>query len=103
MKIVDNSGYHLILLAKDKTGYQSLCKLSSIAFSKGYYSTPRIDKNILEQYREGIICCSACLGGEVPQLIMAGKLDKAEESVKWFKNLFGDDYYIELQRHKTDY
>lgn len=102
MKIVDNSGYHLILLAKDKTGYQSLCKLSSIAFSKGYYSTPRIDKNILEQYREGIICCSACLGGEVPQLIMAGKLDKAEESVKWFKNLFGDDYYIELQRHKTD-
>ncbi|MBO7133802.1 MAG: DNA polymerase III subunit alpha [Bacteroidales bacterium] len=102
MKIVDNSGYHLILLAKNKKGYQNLCKLSSIAFVEGYYGSPRIDKNVLEKYHEGIIASSACLGGEIPQLIMANKLDKAEESILWFKRVFGDDYYIELQRHKTD-
>ena len=102
MKIVDSSGYHLILLAKNKTGYQNLCRLSSIGFTQGYYSTPRIDKEVLEKYHEGIIVSSACLGGEIPQLIMANKLDKAEETVLWFKRIFGDDYYIELQRHKTD-
>ena len=100
--IVDRSGWHLILLAKNKQGYQSLCKLSSIAFTDGYYDRPRIDKNILKQYHEGLIVCSACLGGELPQLIMAGKIDEAEKSILWFKEIFGDDYYIELQRHKTD-
>ncbi len=102
MKIVDNSGYHLILLAKNKKGYQNLCKLSSIAFIDGYYGSARIDKEVLEKYHEGIIASSACLGGEIPQLIIANKLDKAEESVLWFKRVFGDDFYIELQRHKTD-
>ena len=102
MKIVDNSGYHLILLAKNKKGYQNLCKLSSIAFIDGYYGSARIDKEVLEKYHEGIIVSSACLGGEIPQLIIANKLDKAEESVLWFKRVFGDDFYIELQRHKTD-
>ncbi len=102
MKIVDSSGYHLILLAKNKKGYQNLCKLSSIGFTQGYYSTPRIDKNVLEQYHEGVIASSACLGGEIPQLILGNKLDKAEESILWFKRVFGEDYYIELQRHKTD-
>ncbi|MBR6067830.1 MAG: DNA polymerase III subunit alpha [Bacteroidales bacterium] len=102
MKIVDNSGYHLILLAKNKKGYQNLCKLSSIAFIEGYYGSARIDKEVLEKYHEGIIASSACLGGEIPQLIIANKLDKAEESVLWFKRVFGDDFYIELQRHKTD-
>ncbi len=102
LKIVDSSGYHLILLAKNKIGYQNLCKLSSIAFTKGYYSSARIDKNVLEQYHEGLIVCSACLGGEIPQLIIADKIDKAEETMLWFKNIFGEDYYIELQRHKTD-
>ncbi len=102
MKIVDSSGYHLILLAKNKKGYQNLCKLSSIGFTQGYYSTPRIDKEVLEKYHEGIIASSACLGGEIPQLIIANKLDKAEETILWFKQVFGEDFYIELQRHKTD-
>ena len=98
----DGRGWHLILLAKNKTGYLSLCKLASYAYTKGYYYTSRIDHRLLEQYHEGVICCSACLGGEVPQKIMAGDLKGAEESVLWFKNLFGEDYYIELQRHETD-
>lgn len=95
-------GWHLILLAKNKKGYQNLCKLSSIAFTEGFYYNARIDHEILEKYREGIIVSSACLGGEVPKKIMAGDLKGAEESVLWFKNLFGDDYYLELQRHQTD-
>lgn len=95
-------GWHLILLAKNKTGYHSLCKLSSIAYTDGFYYNPRIDHSLLEKYHEGLICSSACLGGEVPQKILNGDLAGAEESVRWFKNLFGDDYYIELQRHKTD-
>ena len=101
-RIVDRSGYHLILLAKNKQGYKSLCKLCSIAYTDGYYFSPRIDKNVLQQYHEGLIVCSACLGGEIPQLIMRGDIQAAEESILWFKNLFGEDYYIELQRHQTD-
>ena len=101
-RIVDRSGYHLILLAKNLKGYHSLCKLASIAYTDGFYDRPRIDHNVLKQYKEGLIVCSACLGGEIPQLIMAGKLDEAEKQVLWFKEVFGDDYYIELMRHKTD-
>jgi len=101
-RIVDRSGYHLILLAKNKQGYKSLCKLSSIAYTDGYFYSPRIDHNVLQQYHEGLICCSACIGGEVPQKIMKGDLEGAEQSVLWFKALFGDDYYLELQRHQTD-
>lgn len=100
--IVDRSGWHLILLAKNKAGYHSLCKLASIGYTDGFYDRPRIDKNVLKQYHEGLIVCSACLGGELPQLIMAGKIDEAEKSILWFKEIFGDDYYIEIQRHKTD-
>ena len=95
-------GWHLILLAKNKTGYHSLCKLSSIAYTEGFYYNPRIDHSLLEQYHEGLICSSACLAGEVPQKIMNADFKGAEESIQWFKNLFGDDYYIEIQRHKTD-
>ncbi len=101
-RIVDRSGYHLILLAKNLAGYHSLCKLASIAYTDGFYDRPRIDHNVLEQYREGLIVCSACLGGEIPQLIMRGDLEGAEKAVLWFKERFGDDYYIELMRHKTD-
>ncbi len=100
--IVDRSGWHLILLAKNKTGYYNLCKIVSLSFIEGFYDRPRIDKELLEQYHEGLICSSACLGGELPQLILQGKIDKAEESINWFKSVFGDDYYIELMRHKTD-
>lgn len=98
----DISGWHLILLAKNKTGYFNLCKLTSLSFIEGIYRRPRIDHELLEKYHEGIICCSACIGGEIPQYIMKGDLDKAEQSALWFKNLFGDDYYIEIQRHKTN-
>ena len=97
----DDRGYHLILLAKNKKGYHNLVKIVSKAWSEGYYYNPRTDKTEVEKYHEGIICCSACLGGEIPQLIKNGQLDKAEESVMWFKSLFGDDYYLELQLHKA--
>ena len=101
-RITDRSGWHLILLAKNKQGYKNLCKLSSIAFTEGFFYHPRIDHNLLEQYHEGLICCSACIGGEIPQKIMKADFKGAEEAVVWFKNLFGDDFYLEMQRHKTD-
>ncbi|MBQ9587272.1 MAG: DNA polymerase III subunit alpha [Bacteroidales bacterium] len=101
-RIVDRSGYHLILLAKNKQGYKNLCKLSSLAFTDGFFYNPRIDHDVLRQYHEGIICCSACLGGEIPQKIMKGDIEGAEESVRWFHDLFGDDFYLEMQRHQTD-
>ena len=69
----------------------------SLSWTEGFYGRPRIDKELLEQYHEDLIVCSACLGGEIPQLIMKGQLKQAEESVLWFKNLFGDDYYLEMQ------
>lgn len=95
-------GWHLILLAKNRKGYENLCKLSSIAYIDGFYYNPRIDHSLLEQYKEGLIVSSACLGGEIPQKIMKNDIAGAEESVQWFKKLFGDDFYLELQRHKTD-
>jgi DNA polymerase-3 subunit alpha len=134
----DGSGWHLILLAKNKKGYQNLCKLVSKSWTEGFYYKPRIDKEILEKYSEGLIVCSACLGGEIPQKLMghnaknvddegssgrtantgdtaltpknaviertvqeSSKRD-AEEAILWFKSIFGDDYYLEIQRHKTD-
>lgn len=97
-----DNGYHLIVLAKNSTGYHNLIKLVSRAWTDGFYYKPRTDRYELEKHAEGLIVCSACLGGEVPQLIMNGELAKAEERVVWFKNVFGDDYYLELQRHKTD-
>lgn len=98
---MDGANYHLILLAKNEKGYHNLIKIVSRAWTDGFYSHPRTDKYDLEKYHEGIICCSACLGGEVPKLITAGRLDEAEEVVKWFHGIFGDDYYLELQRHKA--
>lgn len=95
-------GWHLILLAKNKVGYKSLCKLSSKAYTDGFYYNPRIDHKLLAEYHEGLICSSACLGGEIPQKIMNGDIAGAEASIMWFKDLFGDDFYLELQRHKTD-
>ena len=94
--------WHLILLAKNKTGYHSLCKLSSIAYTQGFYGKPRIDHDLIQQYHEGLICSSACLAGEVPYKIMNGDIEGAEKSIMWFKSVFGDDYYLEIQRHKTD-
>ncbi len=96
-----DNGNHLILLAKNLKGYKNLIKIVSHAWTEGMYYHPRTDHSELEKYHEGIICCSACLGGEVPQLIMGGQMNQARETVKWFKNVFGDDYYLELQRHKA--
>ena len=94
---VDNKYNHLILLAKNNEGYKNLSKLVSLGFVDGYYYKPRIDKEILEKYHEGLICCSACLAGEVPQTILRDGMEKAEEVALWYKNLFGDDYYLEVQ------
>ena len=98
----DQSSYHLIMLAKNMEGYHNLIKLSSKAYIEGFYYKPRIDHELIEQYHEGIICCSACLGGEVPQAIMEGDIARAEEIAAWYKSIFGEDYYLEVQRHETD-
>ncbi len=124
----DRGGYHLILLAKNKKGYQNLCKLVSISWIEGFYGKPRIDHALLEKYSEGLIACSACLGGEISQKLMGknardvdddtsaevmrgmetdtviseNNFKEAEEAVLWYKKLFGDDFYLEMQRHKTD-
>ena len=97
----DQSGWHLIVLAKNETGYHNLIKLVSRSWTKGYYMRPRTDRNELAHYREGLIVCSACLGGEVPRKIASGNMEEAEEAVLWYKSVFGDDYYLELQRHKA--
>ncbi|MDR1679947.1 MAG: DNA polymerase III subunit alpha [Prevotellaceae bacterium] len=124
----DRGGWHLVLLAKNKTGYQNLCKLISAAWIDGYYYKPRIDKELLEKYHEGLIVCSACLGGEIPQKLLGSSaknvdddeskdnlsdmdgivrisddsIREAEEAIAWYKSVFGDDFYLELQRLKTD-
>ena len=117
--VIDRSGWHLILLAKNMVGYHNLCRIVSHGYmSDAFYHTPRIDKELLEKWHEGVICCSACLGGELPQkilgaqtaiqvdlraqtasrltseLIEQGVFQEAEETVKWFKGLFGEDYYM---------
>ena len=97
----DTRGNHLVLLAKNKKGYHNLIKIVSKAWTEGYYYTPRTDKVELEKYSEGLIVCSACLGGEIPQLIRDGKIKEAEDAVNWYKNIFKDDYYLELQLHKA--
>ena len=97
----DQRGYHLVVLAKNLKGYHNLIKLVSKAWTKGFYMRPRTDRAELEKYHEGLIVCSACLGGEVPRRITAGQFEEAEEAIRWYKNLFGDDYYLELQRHKA--
>lgn len=98
---IDSSGWHLILLAKNKKGYHNLVKLVSHAWVDGFYNRPRTDHEELKKYHEGLIACSACIAGEVPSYIRKGQMDKAEEAVLWFKELFGDDYYLELQRHEV--
>jgi len=95
--------YHQLLLAKNPEGYRNLAKLCSLGFIEGYYSKyPRIDKELLVQYHKGLIATSCCLGAEVPQAIMYESEEKAEELLKWWIDLFGDDYYIELQRHHLE-
>jgi DNA polymerase-3 subunit alpha len=98
----DQGGRHLILLAKNKTGYHNLVKLVSLGFIEGFYTRPRIDKEILFQYKEGLIVSSACIGGEIPKLIRSGDMEGAERVALEFKEQFGDDFYLEIQRHETN-
>lgn len=92
---------HLIVLAKNEKGYKNLIKIVSRAWTEGFYKRPRTDKEELASHSEGLIVCSACIGGEIPQLILNGQIEEAEKQVRWFKRVFGDDYYLELQRHKA--
>ncbi|MEM6395741.1 MAG: DNA polymerase III subunit alpha [Bacteroidota bacterium] len=93
--------YHQLMLAKNKTGYHNLAKLCSLGYIEGLYSKyPRIDKELLVQYSEGVIATSCCIGAEIPQLLLQGKDEEAEKALKWWLDVFGEDYYIELQRHR---
>ncbi|NEP53887.1 MAG: PHP domain-containing protein, partial [Moorea sp. SIO3C2] len=96
--------YHQVVLAKDTKGYKNLVKLTTISNlkgmqGKGIFARPCINKELLEQYHEGLIVTSACLGGEVPQAILKGDFDQAREVAKWYQDVFGDDYYLEIQDH----
>lgn len=97
----DQGGYHLIVLAKNYNGYKNLIKLVSHAWVDGFYMRPRTDRSELEKYHEDLIVCSACIAGEVPAKILKGDMEGAEEAVQWYKRVFGDDYYLELQRHEV--
>ena len=94
--------YHLILLAKDYDGYRNLMKICSTGHIEGFYYRPRVSHEVIEKYHDHLICCSACLAGEIPKDIMAGDLDAAREAIRWHKNLFGEDYYLEVMLHKTE-
>lgn len=94
--------YHLILLAMNQTGYKNLMKLSSQAYIDGFYYKPRINKRLLEQYNEGLICLSACVKGEIPSLLINDKTAEARAAVEWYKRVFGDRYYIEIQNHQLE-
>ena len=97
----DMGGYHLIVLAKNYNGYKNLIKLVSRAWVDGYYMRPRTDREDLERYHEDLIVCSACIAGEVPAKILNGDMQGAREAIEWYKRVFGDDYYLELQRHEV--
>ena len=97
----DQGGYHLIVLAKNYQGYKNLIKLVSNSWVDGYYMRPRTDREDLEKYHEGLMVCSACIAGEVPAKILKGDIAGAREAIEWYHNLFGDDYYLELQRHEV--
>jgi len=97
---LDSKAFHLVLLAKNLTGYQNLLKLDTIANLQGFYYRPRIDKETLAQHADGLICLSGCISGEVPSLVANGQIDKARQTVGWFKEILGrDNYFLELQRH----
>ena len=97
----DNSGYHLIVLAKNYHGYKNLIKLVSKAWVDGYYYKPRTDREQLEKYHEDLIVCSACIAGEIPSKIIHDDIEGAREACEWYHRVFGDDFYLELQRHEV--
>src|SRR5574344_1778621 len=93
--------YNLILLAKNYAGYKNLMKIVSTGHIEGMYYRPRVSHEVIEQYHENIICCSACLAGEVPKAIRNGDLEEARKAIEWHKRVFGEDYYLEVMLHKT--
>lgn len=100
---IDNQRYHLVLLAKNENGYKNLIKLVSAAWTEGFYTKPRIDHDILEEYHEDLICLSACLAGEIPQALLKNDYEGAKSTALWYKNLFGEgNYYMEIQDHGID-
>ena len=103
LKDKDHRGYfHLILLAKNYNGYKNLMKIVSTGHIEGkYYEKPRVSHEVVEKYAEGLVCCSACIAGEIPRAIIAGDMEGAEKAVEWHKRVFGDDFYLEVQLHKT--
>jgi DNA polymerase-3 subunit alpha len=96
---IKDASYHLVLLAKDETGYRNLIKLSSLGYLEGFYYKPRIDWELLEKYHEGVICLSACLKGQIPHLLIQNRVDEATKLAEQFKALFGTDFYLEIQNH----
>ncbi len=103
LKDKDHRGYfHLILLAKNYNGYRNLMKIVSTGHIEGkYYEKPRVSHEVVEKYSSDLVCCSACIAGEIPRAVLAGDMKAAEEAVMWHKRVFGDDYYLEVQEHKT--
>ena len=97
----DRGGDHLIIIAKNKIGYYNLMKLVSYGWIEGFYYKPRIDKELLKKYKDGLIVSSACIGGEIPRNILNGRIDEAEKVALEYKEMFGDDFYLELMRHKS--
>ncbi len=98
---IDRGGWHLIVLAKNLNGYRNLIRLVSRSWVDGFYGRPRTDHEDLEKFHEDLIVCSACIGGEIPKLILAGDIEGARKAVEWHKNLWGEDFYLELQRHEV--
>ena len=96
---IDDKKYHLVLLAKNNTGYQNLIKLTTEASLEGFYYKPRVDKELLEKYSEGLIALSACMSGEIPRAILTRDFEKAEELIKTYKKIFGENFYLELEHH----
>ena len=99
---IDSTPYHLILLCKNDTGYKNLIKMLSEANINGFYNKPRVDHELLEQYHDGLICLSACLAGEIPQALLSDDFDSAVKIAAYYKKIFGDDFYIELQNHNIE-
>ena len=94
----EKNHYHLVLLARNQAGYRNLIQLTTRAHLEGFYYRPRVDRELLEEYHQGLVALSACIGGEIPQLILGGRLEEAKQAALWYKETFGD-FYLELQRH----
>ncbi|RLE41829.1 DNA polymerase III subunit alpha, partial [Candidatus Woesearchaeota archaeon] len=99
LKSKEDTNFHLVALAKDNTGYKNLLKLVSLSYLEGFYYKPRINKRLIAQYSEGIICLSACLKGEIPHLLLSGNQQQAKEVVNFYKSIFPDKFYLEIQNH----